>query len=535
MRAWVVMGMVGLAGCRQPADRFEASADIRCEVGEPVLPKTFPIAPDDQVFPTADGFVFGTHRWRFAGDGLLRREGLAAPLTSAASLDGVTAVADSAHVELWEGDRRVPCASATGRITSVGMTRDDVLWVEVASSSSTLFRAARTAGGCGPAQVMTTQQARLFRPTRLGAEWVVAAGGQLLVLNANTQGVVRRWQLPRHELLELCGGPDGLLFATNLGLFRQGPDGTQTELQRFPERYGVASCEGEAMTVSFSSASGAVFERYATSGELLERRASARVGASGLAGGGWKQDTFVVLSWDDRILETADPALVDRVWSHGATASVSMGPGPLLRWREGSWQRPGPEETWLHLEAVPDGRRGVTLLGSPGPFELWAGEQLLQKRHWLHFGEVPSTVRGWVVDPCSDRALVELEVTGQSTLFARTGDDWREVAVPRGALLAASLEGDDLVVRMNVDRQLRQPIAGGDWVEEPAAVVLSAAPSRILPLDSAIAAQTPSGVEVLRPGSQPSFVHTGARLVGTAGRYVIVATGRGLATFDSSP
>lgn len=529
MRAWVVVGMVGLVGCRQPADRFEASADVRCEVGEPILPRTFPIAPDDQVFPTADGFVFGTHRWRFAGDGLLRREALAEPLTSTASLDGVTAAADGAHVELWEGDRRVPCASATRRITTVGMTREDVFWVEVSSSSSTLFRAARTAEGCGAAQVVTTQQARLFRPTRLGTAWVVAAGGQILVLGA--QGVVQRWQLPRHDLLELCGGPDGLLFATNVGLFHLGPEGTTTELQRFPGRWGVASCEGEVMTVSFSLGSGGVFERYATSGELLDRRPKARPGASGLAGGGWWQDSFVLRTWDDRVLETEDPALVDRVWSYGPSAFASMGPGPLLGWRQGSWQTPPSEETWSRVKAVPDGREDVRLIGSPGPFELRAGEQLLRKEHWFHFGEVPSTIRGWVVDPCTDRALVELEVHGRRTLFARTGDDWHELALPVGTLLAASLEGDDLLVRMNVDRQLRQPIAGGGWVEEPAGVVLPSAPARFLPLTSGLAAQTPDGVEVLRPG-QPPLVHTGSRLVGTAGKDVIVATERGLVTFS---
>lgn len=533
MRAWVVIGMVALAGCRQPVDRLEAGADVRCEIGEPVLPSTFPIAPYDPVFPAADGFVFDTHRWRFAGDGLLRREALAQPLTSAATRDGVTAAAYRTHVELWEGDRRLPCAQTTGSISTVGMTQEEVLWVEVSDSGSTLFRAARTAEGCGPAQVVTTQQASLSRPTRLGVDWAVAADRQLLVLNAH--GVVRQWLLPRHELLELCGGPDGLLFATNMGLFLQGQDGTQTELQRFPDRFGVASCEGEVMTVSFRLGDGAVFERYAASGALLDRRTSPRPGYSGLAGGGWKQDSFVFRSWDDRILETSDPALVERVWSHADTASVSMGSGPLLLWRNGTWQLPLPDEIWSRFQGAPDGREGLKLIGSPGPYELWAGEQLLQEKRWFQFVDWPSTIRAWVVDRCSDRALVELEFQSYSTLFTRTGDDWHEVVVPRGDLLAASLEGGDLLVRTNVDRQLRRPIEGGDWVEEPAAVLLPSGASGFLPLDSAFAAQTARGVEVVYAGPQPSLVHARSRLVGTAGKYVIVATEHGLVTFSSSP
>lgn len=259
------------------------------------------------------------------------------------------------------------------------------------------------------------------------------------------------------------------------------------------------------------------------------------MGYSGLAGGGWKQDSFLVRSWDDRILETADPSLVERVWSHADRASVSMGSGPLLHWRHGTWQLPPPEARWSYFQGAADGRDGVTLIGSPHPFELWAGEQLLQKKGWFQFVDWPSTIRGWVVDPCTDRALVELDFLGDRTLFTRTGDAWHEVEVPRGDLLVASLEGDDLLVRTSFDRQLRRPIEGGDWVDEPAAVLLPSAASGFLPLDSAFAAQTESGVAVLRAGAQPSLVHPGSRLVGTAGKYVIVATEHGLVTFSSAP
>ncbi len=529
--AWAA-AVVILHGCvPSAASTLVGGGRVVCHSDPVQIPSTFPVIVGVEVQPTADGFVEMRtgRRWRFGDAGI--RSLPQGDLESVAWEGRRTVVGESNRVTIWDADRAVSCAETTRPILSVGLQADSVLWTDWAENdqASAIYSATFSGQGCGGQRLLGSIVGRaqqFTQPTLLGsrslAQRTSISGGSDLVEFQTDGGISSLSSLGRRA--RLCGSANSLLVATVQELLRFEGDGGSSLVATFPSPTEVSDCNGTTLALSIDAPDGSTIVEYATNGQETSRRqVTGPVGGVGLAQGGWVILNSLLRGWDGRLIETPEPVLLTDVWAHGGTFMASIGRGPVLQWRDSTWQ-PVVDPNEEHFREVSDGAGGTLQLFRRGDsYEVWErGTRVVTlPRSSFTGGERSLTPRLWAADSCSGDLLLGIEFDGNHALAFRRGGEWQIVRVPVGSYLSARVDDDQFTVVLDPRTVMRRGLGSeGSWEIEEVTLNLPAETWRALPVAGGVVVESEAGIEFRTQDSALPIAPAGARLLGVSDGWV---------------